>query len=354
MAADHRLKTSPGTPLRTEVVALSRRAALFGLMTAPALAVGGCASLMATPPGPETGAPQPLTVLIATTRKPVAGARARPWFGPDRSRGNAVTLARAQLRPTDGGLPPSGLADFAITAVEPAAAGVFEACRGRDVLVYVHGYNQTFEQAVVGAAQLTHGIGFTGATVVFSWPSRGSLLDYAYDRDSAGQSHEPLVRVFEDLLAGQETGRVNLVAHSIGSMVATAALHDLYAKRGAYAADRVGALVLASPDIDMDSFTAAIPQMGPLVAKITIVTAIDDRALTVSQIVNGGTVRVGAAQKARLESLGLLVIDGSLKGTSLLNHDLFVSDPGVRQAIHDAIGGCRGFWGCGMLTPAER
>jgi len=295
-------------------------------------------------------------VLVATTRKPVGGAQARPWFGPERTRGNTVTLVRARLRPGDGGHPPSGVADFAIASVEPASqlAGLSDDTRGHDVLLYVHGYNQTFEQALVAGAQLTQGIGFAGDTVVFSWPSRGSLLDYNHDRDSAMQSREALVHVLEDLLASRPTGRVNLVAHSIGCMVTTQALRDLYSKRGAYAADRVGAVVLASPDIDMDAFTAAIPQMGPLVAKITVITAIDDRALAVSQIVNGSTVRVGAAQKAQLEKLGLLVIDGSLKGWGVLNHDLFLSNAGIRQAIHDAIGGCRGFWGCGMPTPAER
>ena len=339
--------------------ALSRRSAVRGLASAAAApALAGCATLLATPPGADTrpGAAQPLAVLVATTRKPVGGGRARPWFGPERTRGNTVTLARVRLRPSDGDLPPSGVADFTVTSVEPGPqlAGLFEETRGRDVLLYVHGYNQTFEQAVVDGARLTQGIGFAGQTVVFSWPSRGSLFDYGYDRESAAQSRDALVRVLEDLLATEATGRVNLVAHSVGTMVTTEALRNLYEKRGAYAADRVGAIVLASPDIDMDAFTAAIPQMGPLVAKITIITAIDDRALTVSQIVNGGTVRVGAAQKTQLEKLGLLVIDGSLKGWGVLNHDLFLSNAGIRQAIHDAVGGCRGFWGCGMLTPAER
>jgi len=338
---------------------LSRRSAVRGLTSAAtALTLAGCATLLPIPPGadPQAGAAQPLTVLVATTRRPVGGAHARPWFGPERTRGNTVTLARARLRPRDGDLPVSGVADFTVISVEPAPqlAGRFEETRGHDVLLYVHGYNQTFEQAVVDAARLTQGIGFAGQTVVFSWPSRGSLFDYGYDRQSATQSRDALVHVIEDLLAAEPTGRVNLVAHSVGTMVTTEALRDLYSKRGAYAADRVGAIVLASPDIDMDAFTAAIPQMGPLVAKITVITAIDDRALTVSQIVNGGTVRVGAAQKAQLERLGLLVIDGSLKGWGVLNHDLFLSNAGIRQEIHDALGGCRGFWGCGMLTPAER
>jgi hypothetical protein len=74
--------------------AVSRRTALRGLASAAAaLGVGGCAGIAAS--GPRFGASelanQP-TLLIATTRKPVGGARAKPWFGTERSR--KITLAR--------------------------------------------------------------------------------------------------------------------------------------------------------------------------------------------------------------------------------------------------------------------
>jgi esterase/lipase superfamily enzyme len=88
----------------------------------------------------------------------------------------------------------------------------------------------------------------------------------------------------------------------------------------------------------MDVFTAAVPKIGPLAAKITIITATDDRALAVSRLVNGSTIRVGAAEKAQLERLGLRVIDASAQGWGVLNHDLFMSNAGIRNAIREAIG----------------
>jgi esterase/lipase superfamily enzyme len=175
--------------------------------------------------------------------------------------------------------------------------------------------------------------------MVFSWPSRAQLLNYDYDRESAMWSRDALDQVLEDLMASPTVGRVNIVAHSVGTMLTTEALRQLYAKQGDYAADRVGAIVLASPDIDMDVFTGSIPKIGPLAAKITIITATNDRALAVSRWVNGSTTRVGAAEKAQLEKLGLRVIDASAQGWGVLNHDLFLSNAGIRQAIRDAIGG---------------
>jgi hypothetical protein len=59
----------------------------------------------------------------------------------------------------------------------------------------------------------------------------------------------------------------------------------------------------------------------------------------VSRWVNGSTTRVGAAEKAQLEKLGLRVIDASAHSWGLINHDLFMSNGGVRQAIRDAVGG---------------
>ena len=50
---------------------------------------------------------------------------------------------------------------------------------GRDVLIYVHGFNQTFEVAALDAARLSDGIRFRGETMVFSWPSKAGLFDYA-------------------------------------------------------------------------------------------------------------------------------------------------------------------------------
>jgi esterase/lipase superfamily enzyme len=330
-------------PLHRTVV--SRRAALRGLVSAAsALSLAGCVGMAATGQRFDASevATQP-TVLVATTRKAVNGGRARPWFGAERAA--KMTVARATLKPPDEGrfsLSSVGLGDWSITALEPAPQVgdlLNQATSGRDVLIYIHGYNQTFENAVLDAARLSDGIRFAGETMAFSWPSRAKLTEYNFDRESATWSRDALDQVLGDLLASPTIGRVNIVAHSVGTMLTTEALRQLYARLGDYAADRVGAIVLASPDIDMDVFTAAIPKIGPLAPKITIITATDDRALAVSRFVNGSTTRVGAAEKTQLENMGLRVIDASAQGWGMLNHDLFLTNGNIRKAIRDAIGG---------------
>jgi len=232
------------------------------------------------------------TLLVASTRKPVNGARAKPWFGTERGK---MTVARATLTPPDDGrfsLASVGLADWNLEKIEPVAQIgdlIDPTAGGHDVLIYVHGYNTTFETAALDAARLSDGVKFVGETMVFSWPSRAGLLDYGYDRESAMWSRDALQQLLDGLIASPIVGHVHIVAHSIGTMLTMEALRQLYAQLGDEAANRVGTVVFASPDIDLDGFSSSVQRIGHLARKIIVVTAADDRALAVSRWMAGGT-----------------------------------------------------------------
>jgi len=283
------------------------------------------------------------TLIVATTRKPVNGARARPWFGPERA--SALIVAHAKLTPPAEGrlsLASVGLDDWRIAAIEPVPRVdelLGDLTSGRDVLIYVHGFNQTFEMAALDAARLSDGIIFRGETMVFSWPSKAKLFDYAYDRESAMWSRDALEQVLNGLMASPISGRIHIVAHSIGTMLTMEALRQVYARDGEMVADRIGAVVFASPDIDMDGFSSSVERIGPLASKITVIAATNDRALALSRWIAGGITRVGAAEKAQLEKLGLRVIDASRQGWGIINHDLFLSNAQIRKVIRRAIDG---------------
>ncbi|WP_407181714.1 alpha/beta hydrolase [Bradyrhizobium sp. STM 3562] len=307
------------------------------------LALGGCAGLSAT--GAQFDASslsvQP-TLLVATTRNRVNGGRAKPWFGPERA--STMTIARAKLVPPDGGrlsLAAVGLADWRIDDVEPEPGEVSDllaqAGGGGDVLIYVHGFKQTFETAALDAARLSDGIKFRGRTMVFSWPSKAGLFDYGYDRDSAMWSRDAFERVLSSIVSTAGTGRLHVVAHSMGTMLALESLRQLYARYGDTVTGRIGAVVFAAPDIDMDVFSSAVSSIGPLAGKITVISATNDRALALSGRIAGGMTRVGAAEKAAIERLGVRVIDASDAGWGIINHDLFLSNEEVQRVIRRAI-----------------
>ncbi|MPZ39288.1 MAG: alpha/beta hydrolase [Rhizobiales bacterium] len=324
--------------------ATSRRAFLSGLLcSGGAFALGGCAGLAESASRPEAAAlvSNP-TLLVATTRKPVNGGRANPWYGSERA--PTMSVARAKLTPPDYGrfsFASVGMSDWRLDAVEPVPGRVSdllaESPSGPDVLIYVHGFRQTFEAAALDAARLSDGIKFRGDTMVFSWPSKAGLFDYVYDRESALWSRDAFERVLISAMTNPTTGRVHIVAHSMGTMLALESLRQVYGRYGDAGAARIGAVVFASPDIDLDVFSSSVSRIGPLAQKITIITATNDRALALSSRVAGGITRVGAAEKAALERLGLRVVDASQYGWGIINHDLFMSNAEVRKVIRQAV-----------------
>jgi len=323
---------------------VSRRAFVGGLASlSSTLALGGCAGLAATGASFDASSlSADPTLLVTTTRKAVNGGRAKPWFGPER--GSTVTALRAKLAPPDEGrlsLAAVGLADWHIDAVEPVPGEVSDllaqAGGGPDLLIYVHGFKQTFETAVLDAARLSDAIRFRGQTMAFAWPSRAGLFDYAYDRDSAMWSRDGFERVLSSIVSAPGSGRVHIVAHSMGTMLTLESLRQLYARHGDTMTGRIGAVVFAAPDIDMDVFSSSINLIGPLAGKITVIAATNDRALALSGRLAGGMTRVGAAEKAAIARLGVRVIDASDAGWGIINHDLFLSNAEVQRVIRHSI-----------------
>jgi esterase/lipase superfamily enzyme len=171
------------------------------------LALGGCSDLGAAGARYDASALSiDPTLLVTTTRMPVSGGRAKPWFGA--ARASTITVARAKLMPPDDGrfsLAAVGFADWRVDRVEPVSADVSdllaEAGGSSDLLIYMHGFNQTFEASALDAEKLSDGIGFRGRTMVFSWPSKAELFDYAYDRDSAIWSRDAFERVLSSIVS---------------------------------------------------------------------------------------------------------------------------------------------------------
>jgi len=150
-----------------------RRWGLGILLALPLLAVlAGCTALTsAVAPFDAAELSRNPTLIVATTRKPANGMRARPWFGTERASG---TFARAKLVPPDEGrfsLSSIGLGYWRLEAVEPVehlSEMLPPGPERRDLLLYVHGFNTTFETAALDAARLSGAIRFRGETMIFS------------------------------------------------------------------------------------------------------------------------------------------------------------------------------------------
>ena len=176
--------------------------------------------------------------------------------------------------------------------VRPAACAQ---ARRRHVLLFVHGYNTRFEEAVYRFAQITHDSGARVVPVLFTWPSRGKLFDYVYDRESATYSRDGLEAVLQALVKDPNVESISILAHSMGNFVAVEALRQM-AIRDRKLSPKIKDIMLAAPDLDFDVFRREIAEIeaSDKNPPVTLFVSQDDYALAASRRLAGDEPRLGA------------------------------------------------------------
>jgi esterase/lipase superfamily enzyme len=208
------------------------------------------------------------------------------------------------------------------------------------LLVFVHGFNTRFESSVYRFAQLVADSNADAAPLLFTWPSRGKMFDYEYDRDSAIYSRDALEEALTKAADAPQVKEMTVVAHSMGTYLTMEALRQLAIRRGGLPA-KINNVVLASPDIDPQVFTLQFEALGPNPPHITIFVSRDDRALMISRLLAGKLTRLGAIDptqepfRSRLEANGhITIIDlTKLKAGDKLNHGKFAQSPEVVKML---------------------
>lgn len=198
--------------------------------------------------------------------------------------------------------------------------GVVGATERREVFVFIHGYNTSFEGAAIRTAQLAVDMNLDGAPILYSWPSRASLLGYAADtRTAADQGMiDDLAAFLADVAGRTGAERVHLVAHSMGNRFLVRALDRLSQRADRIQFDEV---VLAAPDVAVDEFEATWPRIAGLGERFTLYASQRDRALQISERINGMR-RIGDAREV-VVSEGLQTVDTTAASAGLLGHDDF-------------------------------
>jgi esterase/lipase superfamily enzyme len=195
----------------------------------------------------------------------------------------------------------------------------------RNVFLFIHGFNTMFGEAVYRAAQLAHDSKAPGVPVLFTWASRGKATAYVYDLNSATAARDGLEHTLRFLLRSNAE-KVNVLAHSMGNWVTVEAFRQIKISGDLLPANKIGAILLAAPDIDIDVFKSQLRRFGKPQKPFYVVLSQDDRALFLSRTIAGGVTRVGdSTDTAELTALGATVIDlTDVKATDATNHDKFV------------------------------
>ena len=238
----------------------------------------------------------------------------------------------------------------------------------KEVVLFVHGYNSSFEDAALTMGELCHFLGRDFVCGIFTWPAgghRGILFGYDVDRESAEYAVEDLLKAIRIIGRTPGVERVHLIAHSRGTDTLATALAQLSAE--AYmlrsSPDRefhIANVVLVAPDLDGDVAITKIfkvfsdpdlpfgekAEPGALVPpapglRVTLYVSPDDKAIATVSWLYGSIARLGRIDTTmfsadQIEAIALLravdIIE--VRGTTdFFGHNYFKSNPRVSSDI---------------------
>jgi esterase/lipase superfamily enzyme len=199
-----------------------------------------------------------------------------------------------------------------------------------DLLLYVHGFNNTAHRAIKNAAKVARDIKFQGPVVVFSWPSIGRILptDYLEDVRTAAKSAGALLEVIQTLHEAKSASRIHVLAHSLGSDVFLRAMLKFAAASQA-GQSRISEVIFCSPDVDRGEFTSAFSKIRRVLRGATLWGSDSDAALLLAGAVGRGN-RAGRFSNGALVIPGLDTVDVSAEASLFdPNHDAYEMVPSL-------------------------
>jgi len=214
----------------------------------------------------------------------------------------------------------------------------------KDVILYVHGFDNKFDQAAFTMAGLWHFLQRQGVPIIYSWPAgRGGLTGYFTDRESGEFTVFHLKETIRFLSTMPNINNIHIISHSRGTDVTTTALRELVIENRAAGIDprkrlKIKNLVLAAPDLDFEVMQQRLmaEHFGPAIGNITIYTSRQDKALRLSQLLMSGLrfgrVRskdVGLNEREIFATAGNVDFIQVPKSKKFIGHSYFHNNPAV-------------------------
>lgn len=221
----------------------------------------------------------------------------------------------------------------------------------KDVYVFIHGYNNTFEDAVETIGQLWHFLGRQGVPIAYSWPAGhgGLLRGYTYDRESSEFTVYHLKEVLRAIASIPEVQNVHIIAHSRGTDVASTALRELHleyigANKNTREQLKLATLVLAAPDMDVDVVMQRLvtARLGRVPGHFALYVCAKDEALGISNWLFSGAARLGKLHPdiftpEELEAMRKIktaqIIDARITDPGPYGHSYFHANPAVSSDL---------------------
>lgn len=137
-------------------------------------------------------------------------------------------------------------------------------------LLYIHGFNTSFEDAAKRTGQLVFDLNYQGIGMFYSWPSKGTLEAYTADTSNIQWTERNLASFLEQFKSVPGIKHLHIIAHSMGTRAITHAL-ERRQKYSGRCKQTVSELPLAAPDIDEGIFKKNIAPIIPNFVKRTTI-----------------------------------------------------------------------------------
>jgi esterase/lipase superfamily enzyme len=236
------------------------------------------------------------------------------------------------------------------SAFKKTLVGMLDRVRVKEVYLSVHGVNNQHTDSVSRIGQIWHFFGREGVPVAYSWPAGSpGLKAYMYDRESSEFTVYHLKQALVLMASCPEVGKVNIIGHSRGTDVVASALRELHieysaAGRSAREALKLGTVVLAAPDLDLDVVLQRMSteRLGRIPEHFALYVGQEDELLRISNWLFGGLARLGAIDASLFtpEELHAIrvartpqVISARVSNAGAFGHDYFVSNPAVSSDL---------------------
>lgn len=184
-----------------------------------------------------------------------------------------------------------------------------------EVLVYIHGFNTTYDQVVEDATILGYLTKFPGPVIAYSWASRGDVPDYDSDYEVANRTMPRFAQFLAAVKSVPGVKHVHVVAHSMGSRVLFWALQRS-------PSIRLNEVVMVAGDVAREDFTQYFaPDVAKTADRFTVYSTRTDFALYASsKLHHEPRVGYGAAPAGPFVFKGIDDVDATDVVVDILSH----------------------------------
>jgi esterase/lipase superfamily enzyme len=157
----------------------------------------------------------------------------------------------------------------------------------RESVIFIHGYNVSFEDAALRAAQLGTDLGIRGCMAFFSWPSKGSNRSYILDEASIEASEAAITQFMVDFAEKSRASKLHIIAHSMGNRGLLRAVNRIAMSAAQRTSRPFDQIILAAPDVDADVFRDLCKAYSEISSRTTLYVSSKDWAVEAARWMHG-------------------------------------------------------------------